>query len=1158
MARFESLRTEARELPAVQVTRHLIAFVTAVLIPASGAFAQPILLPGHSGLPNGIPNPCVVPSVTSVQSGPWNQPSTWSINRVPASGDRVFVSPGTLVQYSTISDEKPSCIAIGGAVQFSTTTSTRLRVGTLVVLETGSLEIGTETEPVPVGVTAELFLAGLPLDPSADPEQFWGGLIGIGRVTMHGAVMDPTFVRLLAEPLAGQTSLTVSAPLTGWRVGDEVVIPDTRQLGATERFGSLVSQSERARIAAINGQDLLLDRRLAYAHQGARNFTGAIELLPHIGNVSRNVTIRSDAPAGVRGHTLYTHHAQVDIRFVEFRDLGRTRVDTGQIGRYPIHLHHLMGPHNPSNTGYQFRLIGNAVIDGYLWPLTVHNTHYGLIRDNVVAFGEGAGYVAEDGNESENEWVHNFGMAIRGDVSPRSLNGRSGSVFWWQGFNHIVTDNVASSGYHASQDLVAGAGFDFAWTPASSATTRIPLFRGADIGMTGQYQVVNMQHLPVRQFERNEAYGAMGTGLVTWYLGTDGYGYNENQPETVIRDFTGWHLWETGFFAYPTHHVTFDGFVIRNDVSVSGSTGWAAGDYKARDITIRRFDIQGTRDAGVNVSTGSEGYFRIEYGSLVTAAAGVRVPRQTTYGTQALVRPRFVEIRNVTFASWPGLGGTFLVKNWTGSNQPPTLVDEARVYELNGVLTDNLQWYYTEQGTQNVAGGPAPCSATLAGIQGLVCPIAWAPPPAPAPAPPVVPTPSPGPVPSPGPAPPPEGPAPSPSPGRDRPTSVLAPPPETWALSPSPGMSSPHRTTSVTVASVAQLHAAVDALTSGTTIVVQPGVYWLSRDLRIGNGVTNIAVQGATGNRDDVVILGSGMGVKGVDVAFRIEDAQDIRIAGLSLGQLDAHAILIHGEAGADRVQVRNVRLFDVGQQFIRSTVNSQLPNGADDVLVEGSLIEYTTSGPRNRAVAGIEVSYGAGWTVRRNVFRNIGGPAILMESGSSGTIVERNSFVDCERAVMFGLGPQAGYSHSHHGGEIVNNFVYRTQRVNADVGIGVWDSPGTRVSHNTVIQNGTYANAIEYRYTSSTGVRIINNLTDGAIVERDGAQAMTVGNYTQAGSALFVNAAAGDFHLVSTATAAIDRGLLLEDVTVDWDGQRRPNGLSPDIGADELGDGRN
>ena len=410
----------------MQIARHLIAIVTGVLVFASGAFAQPILLPGHSGLPNGIPNPCVVSTVTSVQSGPWDQPSTWSGNRVPASGDRVLVSPGTLVQYVTISDEKPFCVAVGGALQFSTTTSTRLRVGTLIVLETGSLEIGTETQPVPAGVTAELFLAGLPFDPSADPEQFWGGLIGIGRVTMHGAVMDPTFVRLLAEPLAGQASLTVSAPLTGWRVGDEVVIPDTRELGATERFGSLVPQSERARIAAINGQELLLDRRLAFAHQGARNFTGAIELLPHIGNVSRNVTVRSDAPAGVRGHTLYTHHAQVDIRFVEFRDLGRTRVETGQIGRYPIHLHHLMGPHNPSNTGYQYRLIGNAVIDGYLWPLTVHNTHYGLIRGNVVAFGEGAGYVAEDGNESGNEWVQNFGMAIRGDVNPRSLNGRIG------------------------------------------------------------------------------------------------------------------------------------------------------------------------------------------------------------------------------------------------------------------------------------------------------------------------------------------------------------------------------------------------------------------------------------------------------------------------------------------------------------------------------------------------------------------------------------------------------------------------------------------------------------------------------------------------------------------------------------------------------------
>jgi hypothetical protein len=340
-----------------------------------------------------------------------------------------------------------------------------------------------------------------------------------------------------------------------------------------------------------------------------------------------------------------------------------------------------------------------------------------------------------------------------------------------------------------------------------------------------------------------------------------------------------------------------------------------------------------------------------------------------------------------------------------------------------------------------------------------------------------------------------------------------------------------------------------------------PGTYRLTRELRI-EGVTNVVIQGSTGNRGDVVILGSGMNTRGVDVAIRIDDAQDVLVEDLSVGQIYSNAILLRGENGADRIHIRNVRLFDVGGQFVKSTVNGQLPNGADDVVVEDSLIEYTSTGPANQVVSGIDVEYGARWTIRKNVFRNIRvpanatnprRPAILMERGSRDTVVDSNTFRDCERAVMFGQGPQTGFSHSHSGGEIVNNFVYRTQKSNADVGIGVWDSPGTWVLHNTVIQSGTYANAIEYRYTGSTGVQITNNLTDGAILKRDGAQATTTANYTQAGSAMFVNPSAGNLHLKSSATAAIDRGVFLEDVSVDWDGQSRPKGPAPDIGADEF-----
>ena len=63
-------------------------------------------------------------------------------------------------------------------------------------------------------------------------------------------------------------------------------------------------------------------------------------------------------------------------------------------------------------------------------------------------------------------------------------------------------------------------------------------------------------------------------------------------------------------------------------------------------------------------------------------------------------------------------------------------------------------------------------------------------------------------------------------------------------------------------------------------------------------------------------------------------------------------------------------------------------------------------------------------------------------------------------------------------GGIVRNNFIYRNAGVDGDVGILVADSAGTQVLHNTVLLNGTYPNAIEYRFGGTSNVLIANNLT--------------------------------------------------------------------------------
>jgi len=53
------------------------------------------------------------------------------------------------------------------------------------------------------------------------------------------------------EPLAGQTTLTLEQPVTGWSAGDHLVIPDTRQLRADQRQRTPRETVEQARMHHI-------------------------------------------------------------------------------------------------------------------------------------------------------------------------------------------------------------------------------------------------------------------------------------------------------------------------------------------------------------------------------------------------------------------------------------------------------------------------------------------------------------------------------------------------------------------------------------------------------------------------------------------------------------------------------------------------------------------------------------------------------------------------------------------------------------------------------------------------------------------------------------------------------------------------------------------
>ena len=490
--------------------------------PAANVAQDHLHTPAVSGMPQGIPLLCPNPTVASVGAGAWSNRTTWSTGRVPAANDRVTVEAGHTVIYDVASDAAIDCVEVHGRLAFKTDVSTRLKVVTIMVLANGSLEIGTPGEPVAPAVTAEVVIADRPFDTSIDPGQVGHGIVALGSVTLHGAVKTPTFSRVSREPLAGQTSLALEQPVAGWQAGDRIVIPDTRQLRSNQAGRDYQAQTEKLEIASISGTSVRLRTPLAYDHKGARDAAGALEFLPHVGNLTRNISVRSENPAGTRGHTIFLSRAEIDVRYVEFGELGRTRIGsldnttfdsegrvtkigTNQIGRYAVHFHHAFGATTTPANGYQFTLVGNSIDGSSKWGITVHHSHYGLIQDNVVYNTRGAGVVTEDGSESYNLFDHNFSLRTAGSRDAAPGNGYSsvlpnpggdGSAFWFRGPNNTIRNNVAAA--------AAESGFGLPVT--ALGVVPVPRFKGADTSIAAESAALDTAHAIVPEFANNEAY----------------------------------------------------------------------------------------------------------------------------------------------------------------------------------------------------------------------------------------------------------------------------------------------------------------------------------------------------------------------------------------------------------------------------------------------------------------------------------------------------------------------------------------------------------------------------------------------------------------------------------------------------------------------------
>jgi hypothetical protein len=343
------------------------------------------------------------------------------------------------------------------------------------------------------------------------------------------------------------------------------------------------------------------------------------------------------------------------------------------------------------------------------------------------------------------------------------------------------------------------------------------------------------------------------------------------------------------------------------------------------------------------------------------------------------------------------------------------------------------------------------------------------------------------------------------------------------------------------------------------TILLQDGTYTLSSGLWIYAPNVSIGSRSRVGK--NVIIQGDAMSSSARVGSIFTVAAANFQIYDVTLQRCGWHTIQIKGENNANSPVIRNCVLRDAYEQLLKVTIDPNNPSvTADNGVVENCLFEYTAGVGPEYYIGGIDAHGSKGWVVRKNIFRYIISPntsiaehAIHFWHFSANNTVEKNLIIDCDRGIGFGLD-----GNPNTGGIIRNNMIYHSANNGqfADVGIYLVESPGTQVYNNTILMQNSYPNSIEYRFSSTTNVLIVNNLTDKPITARDGASGTLGSNVTSALAGWFVNPAAGDLHLASAVPGVAGAGQAVPGLVDDYDGDPRPQpGI--DIGADQYSEAK-
>lgn len=555
---------------------------------------------------------------TAAQSGSWQDAATWADGTVPAAGEAVYIPPGvTVTNHATIADV--AWIHVAGTLSACSHCDTQLNVGTLYVPMGGEIDIQATGQ-----CTIEFIDSSTH---NGDWQKLAGGLISHGRVRIQGLEKTAWSEIADAELAGGAVTLTLPNVPVRWQVGDKIIIAGTdSKIGET----NVKYQSEFRTIAAINGTTVTLDAPLVYRH-----FRWAADLKFHVANLSRNVVIRSrETETPRRGHLMFMS-SDVDLRYVEIDDCGRTNksqdvtdpqldqdgnliagTDANPRARYACHWHRVGQLSAPAS-------VRGCVVNGSPgWGFLIHNSN-AHIDDCVAVRCNGFGFGTEEGQERGHfrrclsAMNHGLGDVVTSTDSdhgrmPIGDWGKDGSGFWLQGGMVEVSDCVSfdnSGRGFALFNRTLNSFPDYSDVPSLPSLLKYPITIDPTL-LSEEYATVSSpvtsSAVPQQVFDRNTAYGNK-VGLQAWSLTTP-----KRMPVTMrgsIRDLTLWGR-GAGLHLEYVRQMNIDGLTVIGDLGVrpSGPSIQTVPPILLRGpmIDVRRLSIGGSKTTILDIGTPAE------------------------------------------------------------------------------------------------------------------------------------------------------------------------------------------------------------------------------------------------------------------------------------------------------------------------------------------------------------------------------------------------------------------------------------------------------------------------------------------------------------------------------------------------------------------------